>query len=352
MRSAYLYGIEDARIIDVDRPVARPGEILMNIRAATTCGTDFKIFVRGYHGWDGKTPIPWGHECAGDVAELGEGVKGWEVGDRIVSHNTAACGRCWMCLRRLPQLCEDWVSYRSNPTNHGAYSEYIAITARQLELVARKIPDDIEYWQAAQVEPMSCAIHGVEGINVQAGDSLAIIGSGPQGLYQVQYAKKLKGATTVISIDLVDYRLKMAKKLGADHTINATGMKTDEIVEKVKSYTDGRGADKVIEAVGTPQTWETAVKLARKGGVINEYAGCKPGTTVTYDTADIHYKNLTIKGIFHTTPYLVQKTYDYILSGVIDTKSMVTGEFKLEEVQKAYDILKTTKEAIKMAIIP
>jgi len=257
-----------------------------------------------------------------------------------------------MCLRGLPQLCEDWVSYRSNPTNHGAYSEYIAITARQLELVARKIPDDIEYWQAAQVEPMSCAIHGVEGINVQAGDSLAIIGSGPQGLYQVQYAKKLKGATTVISIDLVDYRLKMAKKLGADHTINATGMKTDEIVEEVKGYTDGRGADKVIEAVGTPQTWETAVKLARKGGVINEYAGCKPGTTVTYDTADIHYKNLTIKGVFHTTPYLVQKTYDYIMSGAIDTKSMVTGEFKLEEVKKAYDILKTTKKAIKMAIIP
>jgi len=124
----------------------------------------------------------------------------------------------------------------------------------------------------------------------------------------------------------------MAKKFGADHTINAAGMERDEIAERVKEYTDARGADKVIEAVGTPGTWETALKLARKGGVINEYAECKPGTSVTYDTADIHYKNRTIKGIFHTTPYLVQKTYDYIFSGVIDTKSMVTHKFKLEEI--------------------
>lgn len=342
MKAAMLHGIKDLKIEDINVPEVKSGEVLVKVKAATTCGTDLKIFQRGYLEKVIRLPTIFGHEWAGEVDEVGPGLEWPKKGMRIRAGNSAPCLHCAMCQRGKYNLCENMIWL------WGAYAEYIKIPSRMVLVNTQQIPQNVSYEEAAITEPLACVLHGVEEAGVKLGDSVAIIGAGPIGLLHLLTVKKL-GAMKVMMIDLVDERLDFAQKLGADETVNG---KRDNAVEKVRQAMDGYGADVVIEAIGLPATWEQALKLARKGGTVLEFGGCPPGTEIKVNAEQLHYGELTMLGTFHTTPLHFRRALDLIASRTIDVRSLVTRKMKLEDLKEAFEILSTSKTEIKIGILP
>jgi len=342
MKAAMLYGVKDLRIQDVDMPEAEYGEVRVKVKAATTCGTDLKIYQRGYVEGVIKLPTVFGHEWAGDIVEVGEGVSYFKKGMRVRAGNSSPCLRCYMCQRGKFNLCEDmmWL--------WGAYAEYIKVPSRIVMLNTQIIPDHVTYEEAAVTEPLACVLHGVEEARIKLGDTVAIIGAGPIGLLHLLTAKKM-GAGKVIISDTIDQRLQLARKMGANETINA---KQEDTVEKTKKFTDGYGADMVIEAIGLPATWEQALKMVRKGGTVLEFGGCPPGTEIKVSTEQLHYGETSILGAFHTTPAHFKKALNLISSGTINVKPLITNRMKLDDIKQAFETLITSKTDIKIAIQP
>jgi L-iditol 2-dehydrogenase len=342
MKAAMLYGVKDLRIEDIETPKVGTGEVLVKVRAATTCGTDLKIFQRGYVEKVIKLPTVFGHEWAGDVVEVGEGLEWPKKGVRIRAGNSAPCLHCFMCSRGKYNLCENmtWL--------WGAYAEYIKVPAHMVRVNMQEIPPHVSYEEAAVAEPLACVLHGIEEVGVRLGDSIAIIGAGPIGLLHLLTAKKM-GAEKVIMIDLVEERLDFAKKLGADETINAG---KEDVKEKVEQLTGGYGADIVIEAIGLPATWEQALKIVRKGGKVLEFGGCPPGTEIRVSTELLHYGEVTVLGTFHATPLHFRKALNLIASKTVNVAPLITRRMPLEKIKEAFEILSTSKSDIKIAIEP
>src|SRR3954449_4086763 len=192
MTAAVLYGREQLGIETVDVPQIGKGDVLVRVRAALTCGTDVKVFRRGYHARMIVPPALFGHELAGDIVAVGSDVKGFRVGQRVVAANSAPCLDCYYCKRGLENLCEDLLF------NNGAYAEYIRIPARIVKRNLYEIPAQISYQDAALIEPLACVLRGLEETGVRAGDTVTIIGLGPIGLMFVRIAKLYN--TRVIAI--------------------------------------------------------------------------------------------------------------------------------------------------------
>ena len=342
MKAVMLHGVKDLRIEDVDMPKVNYGEILVRVKAATTCGTDLKIYQRGYVEGVIKLPTVFGHEWAGDVVEVGEGVSFFKKGMRVRGGNSSPCLRCYMCQRGKFNLCEDmmWL--------WGAYAEYIKVPQRIVMLNTQEIPAHVAYEEAAITEPLACVLHGVEEARVKLGDKVAIIGAGPIGLLHLLTVRKI-GAGKIIISDTVDERLQLANKLGADEIINA---KQTDTVEETQKLTDGYGADVVIEAIGLPATWEQALRMVRKGGTVLEFGGCPPGTEIKVGTEQLHYGETTVMGAFHTTPAHFKKALNLIASGTINVKPLITKRTKLDNIKQAFETLTTSKADIKIAISP
>lgn len=342
MKAALLYGVKDLRIETVEKPKVDYGEALVRVKAATTCGTDLKIFQRGYVSGVIQLPTVFGHEWAGDIVEVGEGVPWLKKGMRVRAGNSSPCLRCKMCQKQQYNLCEDmmWL--------WGAYAEYIKIPPRIVMLNTQQIPSHVAYEEAALTEPLACVLHGLEKAHVKPEDTIAIIGAGPIGLLHLITARKM-GAGKILISDMIDERLQLARRLGADETINA---KQEDTVEKTKRLTEGYGADIVIEAIGLPATWEQALRMARKGGTVLEFGGCPPGTQIKVSTEQLHYGETTVLGSFHATPAHFKKALNLIASGTLNVKPLVTRKMKLDNIKEAFNTLITSKADIKIAIIP
>lgn len=342
MKAAMLYGVNDLRVESVEMPKVDFGEVLVKVKAATTCGTDLKIFQRGYVEKVIKLPTIFGHEWAGEVTEVGKGLDWPRRGMRVRAGNSTPCLRCVMCRKGKYNLCENMIWL------WGAYAEYIKVPARMVLVNMQEIPANISYAEAAVAEPLACVLHGVEEIGVKLGDTVAIVGAGPIGLLHLLTVKKM-GAEKAIVIDVVEERLSFARKLGADETINAGNV---NVAERVRQCTDGYGADITIEAIGLPATWEQALKIARKGGKVLEFGGCPPGTEIKVNAEELHYGERTVMGTFHTTPLHFRKAVDLIASGTINVASLITRKMKLEDIRLAFETLLTSKTEIKIGIIP
>ncbi|GAJ05696.1 unnamed protein product, partial [marine sediment metagenome] len=257
-----------------------------------------------------KEASVFGHEWAGDIVEIGSDVDNFKVGDRIVAVNSVPCYECYYCKLERYSLCENLIY------NNGAYAEYIKIPGNILKKNTYIIPDKTDYREAAMLEPLACVVHGIEESNIKTDDMVVINGAGPIGLMFIALAR-LKGAL-VISVDLSDERLEYAKDFGADYTINAS--KESDQVAAVKELTeDKKGVDVAVDATGIPKVWKMTILMGRKGATINLFGGCISGTSVNIDTQLLHYSELTIKGVYHHTPYYVKKAFDIITSRQIDT---------------------------------
>jgi len=343
MTAAVLYGKEDVKIEQVPIPTLGEGEVLVKVQVALTCGTDLKVYQRGYHARMIVPPALFGHELAGVIEEVGPGVKGFKKGMRVVALNSAPCGMCFYCSKHQENLCEDLLF------NNGAYAEYIHIPRRIVETNMLAIPNHVSFEEAAITEPLACVLRGLHETKLEIGDSVAVIGAGPIGLMFIQVAK-LSGCN-VIAVVKRDSQVTAALRAGADHAVQIT--KVDDPVKAVrKQTTDGRGCDVVIEAVGRPQAWEWSIDMVRKGGTVNLFGGCASGTKVSLDTQRLHYNELTLKARFHHTPALVRKAFVLIAQKKIKGSDYITGEAPLSRLQQVLRHMLNRNGDIKTAIIP
>jgi len=345
MKAIRYYAPQDIRFEEVSIPKIGPEEVLIRVEVALTCGTDVKIYRRGYPMI--KPPLIFGHEFAGVVSKAGENVTQFMEGQRVVAANSAPCNLCFFCKIGKPNLCEHLLETLIGFSVDGAYAEYIRVPARIVKQNMYKVPDHVPLEEAALLEPLACAVNGNEVSNIRTGDSVVIIGAGPIGLMHIQLAK-LRGATNVICTDLKAERLRVAHQLGADTVIDAS---QEDQLRKVMELTEGLGADVTIEAVGLPQTWELAVEFTRKAGTTVLFGGCPSGTKISLNTERIHYGDLTIKGIFHHTPLTVQQAYRLITSGMFRGNPLITGRLPLSRLDEALKMMIDGK-CIKMAILP
>jgi len=340
--AAVLYGKEHIQVEPVAIPKIESGDILVRVKAALTCGTDVKVFRRGYHARMIVPPAVFGHELAGDVVAAGEGVNQFVIGDRVVDANSAPCNNCFFCKRGLENLCEDLLF------NNGAYAEYIRIPARIVESNTYLIPANVGYQDAALIEPLACVIRGLEETAARAGDNIAIIGLGPIGLMFVKLAK-LYGCR-VIAVGRRPTQLDRAAALGADDLVVAGD--DSNPVAAIRAMTHGRGVDVAIEAVGKPSTWEWAVNMVRRGGMVNFFGGCPNDSTVNLDTALLHYSEITCKASFHHTPAYIRKALDLVCAGHITASFFVNREDPLANLLEVKRHLMSHNGHLKTAILP
>lgn len=273
MKAQMFYAPGDVRFEETEIPQISDDEMLVKVKAALTCGTDLKTYRRGHPTIIQSVPSTFGHEFASEVVKVGKNVTNFKVGDRVVGANTAPCFECENCKNKRYSLCTN-LQYLN-----GAYSEYVAVPSHILKYNFYKIPDGLPYEQAALLEPLACAVHGVDRIPAKVGDKVVVIGAGPIGLMFMNLLV-LKGCQ-VIAVDLSDYRLDIAKeKFGVYQTVNA---KEDSHIQEVKNICGGSGADIVVEATGFPNVWENAVNMVRPGGTVLAFGGTKAGTSITLD---------------------------------------------------------------------
>ena len=331
MQAAILFGREDLRVEQVAVPKAGPGELVVRVAAALTCGTDLKVYRRGYHARMmadvGEAGMPFGHELAGTVFEVGSGADGFAVGDRVVPMNSAPCDRCFWCAQGQQNLCEDLLF------NNGAYAEFLRVPARIVVKNTLRVPDGLELEHAALTEPLACVVRGLEESGATAGHSMVVIGAGPIGLMFV-HAAALAGLDVIAVVKRAD-QVDAAKKLGAARVYRIE--EGADTVQAVRALTpERRGADVVVEAVATPATWEQAVAIVRKGGVVNFFGGPPSGTVVGLDTNRLHYGDITLKASFHHTPATCRTAFALIASGRFRSADFLTGTARLAQVPQVF----------------
>jgi L-iditol 2-dehydrogenase len=328
-------------IQEVERPEAGPGEVVVKVEAALTCGTDLKAFRRGHP----KMPMPtlFGHEFSGTVEEVGSDVDRFNVGDQVMSVHSAPCNNCFFCLREQQNLCESIMETKAL----GAYAEYIKLPRHVVEQNAFIKPAGLSFTEAAMLEPLACVIYGLEHFPIGRSDTVVVIGAGPIGLLQTAALSEY-GVKKVVLAGRHRIRLTAGLALGADTVIDVD---RSDILKEVLAETGSRGADLVIESTGRPDVWESTLSMVRKGGNILLFGGCPEGSRACFDTTRLHYDEITLKGVFHFTPAAVKKAYDILSNGKINVKPLITAEMPLKDLPKAFEMLMAGK-GIKYAIVP
>ena len=342
MKAAVLHGKEDLRVDEVEMPRALDGEVILRVDAALTCGTDRKVYRRGYHAKMLRPPMLFGHEVAGTIVERGASVTEFALGERVVALNSAPCGVCYLCQRDQENLCDDLLF------NNGAYAEYMRIPERIVAKNMLRIPEGMAASHAAMTEPLACALHGWEDSGARTGDTVAVIGAGPLGLMMMRLA--VLADCRLIAVVKHAEQARMARALGAQEVIELAADRN--VVEAVRERTpDGRGVDVAIEAVALPETWQQAVGMVRNGGVVNFFGGPAAGTTVCLDTNRVHYGDITLKATFHHTPAICRRAFELLASGRFDAEMLLTGQAALEDLPKVFQSWGAQAGEIKTVIV-
>jgi L-iditol 2-dehydrogenase len=347
--AAVLYGQEDLRLEQVNDPTPSPGDVIIEVTTATTCGTDLKVWRRGGHARMLTPPTLFGHEAAGRIVALGEGVTGWAVGDRVVPNNSAPCMTCFYCQRQEYSLCPDLTF------NNGTFAQYLKIPAPIVRQNLLPIPEDLPDALASLTEPLACVLHGVarSGFSPDlqqrwgCAPKVVIIGDGAIGLMFVG-ALANQGAEVILFGGSAQ-RLAIGEKFGAMATYNHHEI--DHLPSLVKELTHGFGADIVVEATGVPNVWEMAIACARPGATVNLFGGCPRNTQISVDTEQLHYSELTLKGVFHNTPFFVRQALDLIASRVLPLELMITDQQPLQQLGQVFTDMKE-RRTVKAAIYP
>lgn len=341
MLAAVLYGQEDLRLETIAEPSPDAGEIVIRVGAATTCGTDLKVWRRGGHAKMLKPPTLFGHEAAGEIVAIGSGVTGWQVGDRVVANNSAPCMRCFFCQKQEYSLCTQ-LSF-----NNGTFAEYLKIPAAIVQHNLLAIPDGLPDAIAAMTEPLACVLHGAARSNVKPGDRVVMLGDGAIGLMFV--AALVQRGAEVYLFGGSPERLQIGEQFGALKTFNHH--QVADIPALVKRITEGWGADIVVEATGSPAVWETAIACARPGATVNLFGGCPRDTTITVSTEQLHYSELTLKGVFHSTPAYVRAALELLASRQVPFERLISDHRPLKELEQVFQAMKA-RQVIKVAMEP
>jgi L-iditol 2-dehydrogenase len=335
-------------------PAPGAGELLLRVGAATTCGTDLKVFQRGGHPRMLKAPTPFGHEMAGTVAAVGEGVERWRLGDRVVVANSAPCGVCEWCARGRENLCSN-LHYLN-----GAFSEYLLVPRRFAEVSTYPLPAELPFEIAALAEPLACVLHGLEISSLERASGVVIYGGGPIGLLFVDvlanspadFPASFPVGTEhhLVLADPNPARLEAGKALGADVVVQVD-RDGGEAPRLCRTSRTGDGFDVAIEATGSPAAWQDALASVRPGGLVQLFGGCPPGTTVPLDTHRLHYSEITVKSAYHHRPATFQRALDLLVSGLLHPRVLLSAERPLAQLEEALRSMRR-REALKVVIRP
>ncbi len=299
-------------------PEPGPGEVLVRVVAATTCGTDLKAYLRGHP----QIPMPgvFGHEYSGTVAAAGPGAP-WSIGDAVMGVHSAPCQHCHWCLRGQENLCESIMSTKVL----GSYAEYLLIPERIARLNLFRKPADLSFPVASLLEPLACVAQAVQLLQPRPEDRVLIIGPGAIGLMFVAALHQL-GVHDVTIAGRNRERLDVGEKLGAKPVLVHHVAKTD--------------FDTVIECTGTIEVWEQSIDHARRGGTVVLFGGCASGTSVSFDTRRLHYDQITLLSPFHFGTEAVQTARQWLLSPTMNLEPLISGHRTLEEGVQTFEDLK------------
>ena len=342
MKAAVLKAPNEISLEEIDTPKAGSGDVVIRVRAATICGTDIRIY-RGRKTTGVRYPSVLGHEFSGEVVETG-GHAGLSVGDRVGLCPFIACGHCDLCKTGRENLCTQGsaVGYEID----GAFAELIRIPAQAVAAGnLRHLPDHMSFEEAALVEPLSCVVNGQNKVGVSSADSVAILGAGPIGLMHVHIARH-RGAKRIIVSDPNGHRREAALAAGADATIDPTA---EDVADRIRAETGGRGADVVICAIGVPALARQATDLAAFGGRISLFAGFAKGEVAEVDVNAIHYRELTVTGAFGLSRRDFDQCFDMVATGRLNLKSMITHSYPLDDIADALAVAESGA-AIKVAL--
>jgi 2-desacetyl-2-hydroxyethyl bacteriochlorophyllide A dehydrogenase len=340
MKAVFINDVRSLEVKDVDIPEIAANEVLVKVKASGICGTDV-------HVYEGEVPIATlpvipGHEFCGVAEAVGEKITDVSAGDRVAIEPNLFCGQCHFCRTSKKHFCVNWAAV--GLTRNGGFAEYCAVPRQAIY----KMEDSLEFKDGAFFEPTACVLHGIERSQVKAGDTVVMMGAGSIGLIYVQ-ALHAFGIKNIVTCDIDDNKLAVAKSLGADLTLNP---QNDDIVKEVKDLTNGLGAESVIDAAGAAQTLTMAFDLVQNCGTIVVFGVPAETLMLPVKMYDIYRREISVIGSF-TNPYTNEQALKIMATGRIKYDQILTHSISLDEVEETIlKIRDRTETVIKAQIIP
>ena len=345
MKAAVFEDIEKIAVKEVDKPEIDDDSLLVRVRACAVCGSDLRI----YHYGNSRVIPPQiiGHEIAGDVVEVGSRVTRFKPGDRVAIGADVPCGECAFCRDGMANNCA--VNYAMGYQFQGGFAEYLLINPIVIRYgPIHKIPDNLDYDEAAIAEPLACCINGLELSWVSLGDIVVIIGAGPVGCMMAELAKNM-GARKVIISQRSKIRVEMAKKYDIDVVISAT---EEDFTQRVMEETDGMGADVVLTACSSLEAQAQTIPIIKNRGRINFFAGLPKGTApLSLETNIIHYKECYLFGSHGSTPRHHRMALEILSSGRIKARDFISHNFGLDQIMDAFNTVES-RQGMKVVVNP
>lgn len=338
MKAAVYHSLDNIKIEDMPKPKINQDEILVKMKACGICGSDIMEWYL-----KSRAPLVLGHEPAGIIVEAGDKVKNFKVGDRVFVHHHIACLTCHYCIRGNYTMCEQFGKTHIIP---GGFAEYFRVPALNLQIDTLKIPDTLSFEEATLIEPVACCIRAMRKCNIQPSDVVAIIGAGPSGIINTMLLKNSNASKIIVS-DIINYRLKVAERLGADLTINP---KKENFVEKLKSATDGRGADLVIVTAPNAEAFSDGMQVCCRGGTLCLFAPTSPEVQARTSPHRLFFSEIAVIPSYSTSHVETRMALEMIKSGRIKAKELITHRFPLTQIQDAFKTASESKECLKVVI--
>jgi L-iditol 2-dehydrogenase len=340
MRVAMYYTNQDVRVEEMPVPGIGAGEVLLRVAASGICGSDVMEWYRV-----ARAPLVLGHEVAGEVVQVGEGVERFQEGDRLVVTHHVPCNACHYCLSGHHTVCD---TLRQTHFDPGGFSEYLRLPAINVDRGAFRLPDGLSFEEASFAEPLACVLRGQQRANIQPGQCVIVLGSGLAGLLHVNLARTL-GAGRILATDLVDYRLEAARRFGADVTISAR----DDVPARLREANDGRLANLVIVCTGAPPALNQALQSVERGGTVLFFAPTEPGVTVSVPVNDIFFTNdATLTTTYAASPANLEAALELIRGGGVRVREMITHRLGLAETGLGFKLTAEAQSSLKVIVDP
>lgn len=337
MKVAKLYSFKDICIEDMPIPEIGPNEALIKTKACGICSGDVMPWYI-----ERKAPLVPGHEPAGEIVECR--TQNFRIGDRVFVHHHAPCMSCRYCIRGDYVQCQTWKDTRIIP---GGISEYILIPEINLRNDTLLIPEGMNYEDATLIEPTACVVKSLKRAGIRKGDTVLVIGLGVMGQIHILLARMF-GVDRVIGADMVEFRLQKAVEFGADHVID---VKREDIFERVKDLTDGKGAEIVIVGPNSVEAMITGLRTVSSGGSVVLFTPARPGEILNIDPNEIYFRDINIITSYSCGPDDTREAIRIIERGTVNARLLVTHRFPIEDTEKAFRITAEAKESLKCIII-
>jgi L-iditol 2-dehydrogenase len=339
MKVAMYYNNNDVRIEEMPIPEIEDSEILVKVKASGICGSDVMEWYRLK-----KAPIVLGHEMSGDIVKVGKKVKKFKVGDRIFVSHHVPCNNCSFCENNQHTLCKTLHSTNFYP---GGFAEYLKVPEINVDRGVFLLPKEMSYAEGSLIEPLACTVRGMRIAGMKSGQSVLVLGSGIAGLLNIKLAKVM-GASKIFATDVNDFRLKTAKKMGADTIIDAK----KNIPDEVKKHNNGKLVDLVILCAGVPSAAKQAMNSVATGGTILLFAPTKPGIEIPIPMFDLWNKQVKIVSTYAGAPNDLENAIELIKSKKVTVTDMITHRLPLTKTAEGFRLAAEAKGSIKIIIEP